>query len=263
MAGPERAAALRVPAGGAEKVSETILLREEERIRGQLLKFAKDLNQVYRSERTRARELEEALHELEEAYAATVRMLAFVVEARDPNTRAHLDRSQAYAVALTKRLAPELAEDPAVCQGYLLHDIGKVGIPEHILGKPGPLTREEWEVMRTHPIIGSQILSPIKFFQRAIPIVEAHHERWDGRGYPRGLRGEEIPLPARIFAVSDTFDAMTSDRPYRAALSFEHAVEEIRRCAGRQFDTEVVEAFLDLLEEMPAPGVPGGHAPRG
>lgn len=221
---------------------------ESERLRGQLLAFAVDINRLYRRERLRARDLEAALADLEEAYAATVRTLAFVVEARDPNTRAHLDRADGYALALTERIAPELTKNVALCDGFLLHDIGKVGIPERILGKPGPLSDEEWEVMRTHPIIGGRILAPIKFFAAAIPIVEAHHERWDGTGYPRGLRADEIPLAARIFAVVDTFDAMTSDRPYRRALSFEAASEEIRRHAGSQFDPQVVKTFLEMLE---------------
>jgi HD-GYP domain-containing protein (c-di-GMP phosphodiesterase class II) len=144
---------------------------------------------------------------------------------------------------------PELADDRVFRYGFLLHDIGKVGIPDHILRKPSPLTREEWEVMQTHPILGGQMLGPIRFLQRAIPIVECHHERWDGKGYPRGLKGEAIPLAARIFSVVDTFDAMTSDRPYRRALSVDEAVSEILAAGGTQLDPAIAEAFAELCRE--------------
>jgi HD-GYP domain-containing protein (c-di-GMP phosphodiesterase class II) len=223
---------------------------EEGRLRAQLLAFAHDLNEVYRRERARTAELEAALAELEESYLATVRTLAFVVEAKDTHTRSHLDRAHDYAVALAQRVAPELAADQTLRYGFFLHDIGKIGIPERILSKPGPLTDEEWAIMRTHPLLGAQILSPVKFLHRALPVVEAHHERWDGTGYPRGLRGEDIPLGARIFALVDAFDAMTSDRPYRRALTFEQAVEQIARAASSQFDPEVVRCFIELCEDV-------------
>jgi ribonuclease P protein subunit RPR2 len=222
---------------------------EEWRMREQLLSFARDLSEVYRRERTRTEELEQALHDLEESYLATVRTLAFVVEAKDTHTRSHLDRAHDYAVALASRVAPELAQDQTLRYGFFLHDIGKIGIPERILSKPAPLTDEEWAIMRTHPLLGAQILSPVKFLVPALPIVESHHEKWDGTGYPRGLRGEEIPLGARIFAVVDAFDAMTSDRPYRRALSFEQALDQISRGGGTQFDPEVLRAFVALCED--------------
>ena len=182
---------------------ESLPVLDEAGVRDQLLAFARDLNRIYHKERARAEELEHTLHELEESYFATVKTLAFVVEARDAHTRSHLSRAHDYAVALAQRVKPELADDRVFRYGFLLHDIGKVGIPDHILRKPSPLTREEWEVMQTHPILGGQMLGPIRFLQRAIPIVECHHERWDGKGYPRGLKGEEIPLAARIFSVVD------------------------------------------------------------
>jgi HD-GYP domain-containing protein (c-di-GMP phosphodiesterase class II) len=216
---------------------------EEWRLRDQLLNFARDLNEVYRRERSRARELEEALEELQESYLATVRTLAAVVEAKDARTRL-------YAVALAARIAPELADDPGLRYGSLLHDIGKIGVPEGILGKSGPLTREEWEIVKTHPLIGGQICAPVKFLQKAIPLIEGHHERWDGSGYPRGLKGDQIPLQARIFSIVDAFDAMTSDRPYRTSLSFESAVNEIVRASGTQFDPEVVGAFATMCAEI-------------
>jgi HD-GYP domain-containing protein (c-di-GMP phosphodiesterase class II) len=125
--------------------------------------------------------------------------------------------------------------------GFFLHDIGKVGVPEHILCKEGPLSREEWEVMRQHPLIGAQIVEPISFLRDAVGLIRHHHERFDGTGYPDRLRGDRIPLEARIFAVADSFDAMTSDRPYRAALGWDEAIGELHAESGRQFDPEIVE----------------------
>jgi HD-GYP domain-containing protein (c-di-GMP phosphodiesterase class II) len=237
------------PTSTAAAGEHDLPLLDERGIKDQLLAFARDLNRIYRKERARSEELEETLHELEESYFATVKTLAFVVEARDAHTRSHLSRAHDYAVALAQRVQPELADDRVFRYGFLLHDIGKVGIPDHILRKPSPLTREEWEVMQTHPILGGQMLAPIRFLQRAIPIVECHHERWDGKGYPRGLKGEEIPLAARIFAVVDTFDAMTSDRPYRRALSVDEAVSEIVTAGGTQLDPDIAVTFAELCGE--------------
>ncbi len=236
----------------AEAVAAVVAPADEWRMREQLLAFARDLNEVYRRERARSEQLEEALHELEESYLATIRTLAFVVEAKDAHTRSHLDRAHDYAVALAQRVAPDLARDQTLRYGFFLHDIGKIGIPERILSKPGPLTDEEWAIMRTHPVLGAQILDPVKFLKPALPIVEAHHEKWDGSGYPRGLRGEEIPLGARIFALVDAFDAMTSDRPYRKAFTFEQAVEQIAKGRGSHFDPEVVRAFVELCADAEA-----------
>ncbi|HEX9775592.1 MAG TPA: HD-GYP domain-containing protein [Actinomycetota bacterium] len=222
---------------------------QDEDLRAQLLSFARDLNRIYHEERARSEELQTALHELEDSYFQMIKAFAFLVEARDPNTRSHLSRAHDYAVALARRIAPNLADDRIFRYGFLLHDIGKMGIPDHILGKPSPLTHEEWQVMQTHPLLGGQILAPIKYLERAIPIVECHHERWDGQGYPRGLAREDIPIAARIFSVVDTFDAMTSDRPYRRALSVEEAVAEIRKAGGTQLDPAVADGFAALCEE--------------
>jgi HD-GYP domain-containing protein (c-di-GMP phosphodiesterase class II) len=137
-----------------------------------------------------------------------------------------------------------------LAHGVLLHDIGKIGIPDAILLKPGPLTPDEWRIMRTHPEIGKRLIERIPFLRGAVPIVYSHHEKWDGSGYPRALTGEDIPLGARIFAVVDAFDAMTFDRPYSRAVPFEAAKAEIRRCAGTHFDPAVVEAFLQVPEAL-------------
>lgn len=220
-------------------------------IREQLLVFAKELNHLYHEEKQRSRELEEAYGALTETYSATIRTLAYVVEAKDMHTRRHLDRTHVYGLELAGTIDTDLVADPEVGFGFLLHDIGKVGIPESILGKPGPLTDEEWQVMRTHPVLGAQIVEPMRFLGGAIEIIRCHHERFDGKGYPSRLKGSDIPLAARIFAVVDSFDAMTSDRPYRQALSMDRAMDELNRGKDTQFDPEVVEMFVDLVERRP------------
>jgi HD-GYP domain-containing protein (c-di-GMP phosphodiesterase class II) len=215
----------------------------------QLIVFAREIGVLYSAERVRSRELEAALARAREMYLATMKSLAQVVEAKDPTTRGHLDRTAHYGLALARRVDPALAARPEVAYGFFLHDIGKVGIPESILCKTGPLNDLEWIVMRSHPHVGAKIVEPIPFLGDAVEIVRSHHERFDGSGYPSGLRGEEIPLGARIFAIADAFDAMTSDRPYRRALSIEEAVERIQAGAGSQFDPACVEAFVDLATE--------------
>ena len=222
---------------------------EAESLHDQLKVFAREVGVLYSAERVRTRELEHALESAREMYFATMKSLAHVVEAKDPTTRGHLDRTAHYGLTLARRVDPELADQPEVAYGFFLHDIGKVGIPESILCKAGPLTELEWVVMRSHPNQGARIVEPIPFMGEAVDIVRSHHERFDGGGYPRGLQGEEIPLAARIFAIADSFDAMTSDRPYRSALSTEEAVAEIRAASGTQFDPRCVAAFETLAAE--------------
>ena len=217
----------------------------------QLIVFARELGELYRLERARSAELEIVLASLQETYLATMKSLATVIEAKDQTTRGHLDRTQAYGLALARRIDPELAGTATLGYGFFLHDIGKVGIPESILCKTGPLSVDEWTVMRNHPIIGTQIVAPIAFLADAIALIRHHHERFDGGGYPDGLAGEEIPLQARIFSVADSFDAMTSDRPYRGAMGIERALAELRGGAGTQFDGEAVRVFVQMVEEDP------------
>ncbi|HZD73892.1 MAG TPA: HD-GYP domain-containing protein [Actinomycetota bacterium] len=221
-------------------------LNQLEAAQRQLLVFARELNLLYQSERARSAELEEALRRLEESHLDMVKTLAFVVEAKDPTTRAHLDRTHDYAAALAEIVDADLASDHCLRYGFLLHDVGKVGVPEAILNKPGPLDEEEWLIMRMHPEMGVQMVSGIKSLGPAVEVIRSHHERWDGGGYPSGLVGEQIPLSARIFSVCDAFDAMTSDRPYRAALPFEQAVDQIMAGAGTQFDPAMAEAFISI-----------------
>jgi cyclic di-GMP phosphodiesterase len=204
---------------------------------GQLLLYARDLASIARSERLQ-RQL------LQEAYRQTATALADAVDVRDRGTGLHAQRVQRYALGLAEAVDPSLLDDPSLEYGFLLHDVGKIGISDEVLLKPGALTAEERELIHAHPTLGAQILNDVAMLQGAgLEVVRHHHERWDGAGYPDGLFGEKIPLSARVFAVADTLDAMTSDRPYRAALGWADAVEEILAQSGRQFDPHVVQAF--------------------
>ena len=188
--------------------------------------------------------------QLEEAYIEAILALAKAMDARDAYTADHSARLAEWAVATAKKLGCTAEEIEAVRWAALLHDIGKIGVPDRILQKPGPLTDEEWAMMKRHPEIGAEIVAPVKKLARVAPIIRAHHERWDGKGYPQGLKGEEIPLPARILAVVDAYGAMIDDRVYRKGREHREVVEELRRCAGTQFDPQVVEAFLQVLGEV-------------
>jgi response regulator RpfG family c-di-GMP phosphodiesterase len=184
---------------------------------------------------------------LQESYLATVTSLASALESRDTHTGAHSQRVQRYAVELLDLVDPGRLElDAGVQYGFLLHDIGKIAIPDQILQKPGPLTRGERRRMQTHTVLGEQMLGGVAVLHgEGLRVVRSHHERWDGRGYPDGLRGNDLPLGARVFAVADALDAMTSDRPYRRAMKWTAARDEIAAQAGKQFDPDVVEAFRE------------------
>ena len=191
----------------------------------------------------RTAQLDRALRSLEDSYRATLRALAAALETRDHETHGHSERVVSFSLRLGRELGLGGEELRALEFGALLHDIGKIGVPDAILHKPAKLTEEEWACMRKHPLLGRQILRGIEFLEGAARVVGQHHERWDGSGYPAGLRGEQIDLCARIFAVADTFDAITSDRVYRRGNTYEAALAELRRFAGRQFDPRAVEAF--------------------
>ena len=197
------------------------------------------------------REILKMTETLKETYDGTLEALVTALDARDRETKGHSTRVTEYTLDIARRLGfkPETPIWEDMKRAALLHDVGKIGVSDFILHKPGPLTPEEWEEMRRHPVIGYEMLKGVRFLAGPTEIVRSHHERFDGKGYPRALGGEDVPLGARIFAVADTFDAMTSDRPYRRALPWEAARDEIVRHSGTQFDPQVVEAFLHAYEE--------------
>ncbi|HMO58018.1 MAG TPA: HD domain-containing phosphohydrolase, partial [Roseiflexaceae bacterium] len=174
-------------------------------------------------------------------------MLAQAVEAKDPYTEGHLQRIRYYAEQLAIACGLSVDDVRAVRYGGILHDIGKIGVRDTILLKPGKLTPEEMAEMQRHPEIGAQIISQMRFARRIMPIILGHHERWDGNGYPQKLAGEEIPIGARIIAVVDAYDAMTTNRPYRAAMSREAAFDQLRQARETQFDPDLVDIFVDLV----------------
>ena len=191
----------------------------------------------------RTEELDGALHSCESAYRLTLKALVAALEARDSETHGHSERVVNFSLRLGQELALDAEQTRSLEFGSLLHDIGKIGVPDAILRKPAGLTEDEWVRMREHTLHGQKILGGIPFLEGAARVVAQHHERWDGSGYPLGLKGEEIDLNARIFAVADAFDAMVSDRVYRTGRTYEAALAELESCAGVQFDPRVVEAF--------------------
>jgi len=217
-----------------------------------------DLLSVLRSRNLQLQEMLESLRqahtEIAQSYLQTIQALAQALDAKDSYTAGHSRRVSRFAYLLARRmgLSREKCED--VRDGALMHDIGKIGVPERVLLKPGRMTEEEITLIQMHPVIGAQILEPVKPLRRYIPSVKHHHERWDGKGYPDGLQAEEIPVEARITLIADTFDAITSDRPYRSAKPLDLAVDQFSKFSGKQFDPECVRIFLEILEEDP-PGL--------
>jgi HD-GYP domain-containing protein (c-di-GMP phosphodiesterase class II) len=191
--------------------------------------------------------LQQANHELLEAYDATIEGWAHALEIRDKETEGHSRRVVTLTADIASRFGFKPAEIEHILRGVILHDIGKMGIPDEILHKPGPLTEEEWVIMRRHPDFAYEMLKDIKYLRPALNIPRYHHERWNGSGYPEGLKGEAIPLEARIFAVVDAWDALTSDRPYRDAWSVEKTKQYMLDQSGKEFDPEVVKAFLEMI----------------
>ena len=206
-------------------------------------------NQLEELVEQRTAALDKALGSLENAYRSTLKALTAALEARDSETHGHSERVVTYSLRLGREYGLEKEELKALEFGSLLHDIGKIGVPDAILRKPAKLTDEEWVRMREHPLHGQQILRGIDFLKRASRVVAQHHEKWDGSGYPLGLCAEDIDICARIFAVADAFDAITSDRVYRRGQPYEAAAQELDLWAGRQFDAEVVAAFHRVPKE--------------
>ena len=200
--------------------------------------------------RARTEMLRHAIEDLEHSYDVTLEALGDALDLKDSETEGHSKRVTAYTIALARAIGLSPAEIKVIARGAFLHDIGKMAIPDEILRKPGKLTKEEQKLMREHCTRGYNMLRKIPFLAEAAEIVFAHQEHYDGSGYPNGLRGTEIPIGARIFAVADSLDAITSERPYRKARSFDVAREEILRCSGTQFDPGVVEVFLKIPNEL-------------
>jgi putative nucleotidyltransferase with HDIG domain len=212
-------------------------------------------NAVYRQDleqlvNVRTSMLHQAIADLERSYDITLEALGDALDLKDAETEGHSKRVTAFSIALARGAGVPAAQIPIVARGAFLHDIGKMAIPDAILLKPARLQADEQKIMREHPARGYQMLRKIPFLQEAAEIVYSHQEHYDGSGYPRQLKGDEIPLGARIFAVADTLDAITSDRPYRKAATFAAARQEIKRCAGTQFDPKVVEVYLSLPDQL-------------
>jgi putative nucleotidyltransferase with HDIG domain len=214
--------------------------------------LAESFNSMISSIKESKLKLVEAHNEVVNAYDLTIMGWAKALELRDKETEGHCRR----VMEMTLRLAQAMGVDDAklkdIRRGALLHDIGKLGIPDSILLKPGSLNDEEWEVMRMHPVYSYDMLKSIEYLQSAIDIPYSHHEKWDGTGYPRGLKGEEIPLSARMFAIVDVWDALSSDRPYRKAWPEDQIIDYLRSSAGSHFDPKVVEVFFEILQTLPS-----------
>jgi response regulator RpfG family c-di-GMP phosphodiesterase len=208
----------------------------------QLERYAADLRETFKEERARAQELRQS-------YMLTVRALASAVEARDAYTGRHAERVAAYGLRLADVYGLRLGDEPQIEFGFLLHDAGKVAVPDAILFKPGPLTSAERLIIEQHPVTGSEIVRDIEFLGAARDVIRHHHERWDGTGYPDRLAGEAIPISARIFAVADTLDALTTNRPYRRASTIGQARVIIQQAVGTHFDPSVIEAFERFSDE--------------
>ena len=233
--------------------TETELLREIERLQAelarreqeaadkelQLERYVADLRETFKQERARSQEPRRS-------YMATVRALSNAVEARDAYTGKHAERVTAYVMEIAQALDLQLGDAPGIEFGFLLHDIGKLAIPDAILYKPSALSDKERALMAQYPVIGAEIVAGIVFLTAAAEVVRSHHERWDGHGYPEGLAREQIPLAARVFAVADVLDALTTDRPYRPESPLRVARETIGGESGEQFDPRVVEAFESI-----------------
>ena len=199
----------------------------------QMLRYAEDVRRLYR--------------QLQRSICQSLLGLANALEAKDPYTRGHSERVGAWGGRIATALGLSSEETDTITQAGLLHDIGKIGVPEAVLRKRGPLEGDEWALMRNHPIVGAQIVAPFEFFAAGALVVRHHHERWDGSGYPDGLAGAAIPIGARVVAVADVFDALTSDRPYRRALPRDTVLTYLAEEAGRSLDAEVVAVMLGLV----------------
>ena len=251
------------PFGRSKLLGVTLRALEHGRLLKQNAEYRQNLEEIVSS---RTGRLRSAMQELERSYDITLETMGDALDLRDAETEGHSRRVTAYTIALARAIGVGAEQLRIIARGAFLHDIGKIAIPDCILLKPAKLTPEETEIMREHCTRGYEMVRKIPFLLQAAEIVFAHQETYDGSGYPRGLRGEDIPLGARIFSIADTLDAITSDRPYRTGRSFAQARTEIERCSGTQFDPAIVEVFLRMPEETwinLRRKVEGGHAGGG
>ena len=231
----------------AQLLGATERALEHGRLMKQNAEYRQNLEEIVSARTSRLRA---TMLDLERSYDITLEAMGDALDLRDTETEGHSRRVTAYTIALAREMGLDGEQLNIIARGAFLHDIGKIAIPDQILLKPGKLTSEEMEVMRQHCVRGYEMVRKIPFLHQVSEIVYTHQETYDGRGYPRGLRGDEIPLGARIFAIADTLDAITSDRPYRKGRSFAEARTEILRCSGGQFDPAIVEVFLRMPEEL-------------
>src|SRR5581483_7240654 len=221
----------RAPVSGAAEISE--LAETFNNMAGDIENFVAQLKQ--------------AAEENRELFLGSIRMLAAAIDEKDPYTRGHSDRVAKYSVMLGEQLQLPAEDLDRLRISALLHDVGKIGVDDRVLKKPGALTPEEFQIMKQHPSKGANIMRPVPQLKDVLPGIELHHEHLNGKGYPYGLKGEEIPLMARIIAVSDTLDAITTNRPYQSAMDIEAALQIIRKVAGTKFDQKVVEALEKIV----------------
>jgi response regulator RpfG family c-di-GMP phosphodiesterase len=234
--------------GAADYVTKPFNLEEVQIVVERTLEKRRLIRENRAYQHTLEQKVEERTRELEESYESTLEAMITALDFRDNETMGHSRRVVEYAVIVARTMSVQEPELTWIRRGAILHDVGKIGVSDAILRKPGKLDAAEWEEMKRHPEMGYRMLKHIRFLAPALDIVHCHQERWDGSGYPRNLKGDAIPLGARIFAAVDTFDAMTSDRPYRAALPIHAAREEIRKFSGTQYDPVVAAAFLSIDE---------------
>ncbi|MFH1783380.1 MAG: HD domain-containing phosphohydrolase [bacterium] len=186
--------------------------------------------------------------DMQELFLSTIKSLATAIEAKDPYTKGHSERVTNLSMAISRKMGMPFEDRERLQIAALLHDVGKIGVPEAVLGKPGKLNDEEWKAIKQHPAKGEEILKPIKQLSDILPVIRHHHEKYGGGGYPDGIKAQEIPLASRIITVADSFDAMASERPYRPPMKKKDIMQELERCKGTQFDPKVIEAFVACYE---------------
>jgi len=239
-----------------------LTVRANVRGEDEIARLGSNFNNMAGSIEALVRRLKQALRQNQELFLETIKTLAAAIDAKDRYTRGHSERVSSYSMAMSRHLGLSQEKVFRVHIAAILHDVGKLGVRESILNKPGGLSDEEFEIMKQHPSIGAQIMSPIRMLKDIIPGIRNHHETWDGNGYPDRLVGEEIPMVARIIGVADTFDAMTTNRPYQHAMTLDYVLAKMRSMSGTRFDPAVIDAFVAAVEagDISPPSSPTEHS---